>query len=173
MAAFAREYNLVRKKVLEVGSGRYSQYVVPDYTGLDISPSANRFYQKPFVVGSATLMQFTDYAYDSVWTIFASEHVDNPEAALNEIRRVSKDGAIIFVSLAWDVSRFAADGYPVRPYADFCLTDRCWIKVGVRLITNGLKPGTHFTDHSSDEGSLLPGPCILATASRRSMRAGE
>ena len=125
MSAFALEYNLVRKKVLEVGSGRgYLQDIVPDYTGLDISPSAKRFYQKPFVVGSATLMPFTDDEYDSVWTIFVLEHVDNPEAALNEIRRVSKDGAILFVAPAWDVSPFAADGYPVRPYADFGITGK-------------------------------------------------
>jgi SAM-dependent methyltransferase len=120
VSVFARQYDLAGKKTLEVGSGRgYLQDVVPDYTGLDISRSAKRFYHKPFVVGSATLMPFADDQYDSIWTVFVLEHVDNPEAALNEIRRVSKNGAILFLAPAWDVSPFAANGYPVRPYADF------------------------------------------------------
>ena len=120
VSAFVRQYDLAGKKILEVGSGRgYLQDVVPQYTGLDISPSAKRFYHKRFIVGSATLMPFADDQYDSVWTVFVLEHVDNPEAALNEIRRVSKGGAILFLAPAWDVSPFASDGYPVRPYADF------------------------------------------------------
>ena len=37
--SFANEFGLRDKKVLEVGSGRgYLQDIVPDYTGLDISP---------------------------------------------------------------------------------------------------------------------------------------
>jgi SAM-dependent methyltransferase len=133
VSAFARQYDLAGKKVLEVGSGRgYLQDVVADYTGLDISPSAKRFYHKPFIVGSATLMPFADNQYDSVWTVFVLEHVDNPEAALSEIRRVSKDGAILFIAPAWDVSPFAADGYPVRPYGDFGIygkTMKAWMPV--------------------------------------------
>jgi SAM-dependent methyltransferase len=90
VSVFARQYDLAGKKTLEVGSGRgYLQDVVPDYTGLDISRSAKRFYHKPFVVGSATLMPFADDQYDSTWTVFVLEHVDNPEAALNEMRRGS------------------------------------------------------------------------------------
>ena len=125
VSVFARQYELAGKKTLEVGSGRgYLQDIVPDYTGLDISPSAKRFYHKPFIVGSATLMPFADNQYDSVWTVFVLEHVDNPEAAINEIRRVSKNGAILFLAPAWDVSPFAANGYPVRPYADFGISGK-------------------------------------------------
>ncbi len=116
---FAQRYGLGNKKVLDVGSGRgYLQDVVNHYTGLDISPSAKRFYHKPFIVGSATFMPFSDNAFDSAWTLFVLEHVDNPEAALAEMRRVVKDGGVLFLAPAWDVSPWASAGYPVRPYSD-------------------------------------------------------
>jgi len=116
---FAQRYGLGNKKVLDVGSGRgYLQDVVNDYTGLDISPSARRLYHKPFIVGSATFMPFSDSSFDSAWTLFVLEHVDNPEAALAEIRRVVKDGGVLFLAPAWDVSPWAAAGYPARPYSD-------------------------------------------------------
>ncbi len=119
---FAQQYGLGNKKVLEVGSGRgYLQDVVNDYTGLDISLSAKRLYHKPFIVASATYMPFPDDAFDSAWTLFVLEHVDNPEAALVEIRRVVKDGGVLFLAPAWDVSPWAAGGYPVRPYSDLGL----------------------------------------------------
>ena len=119
VSEFAHQYGLERKRVLDVGSGRgYLQDVVNDYTGLDISPSAKRLYHKPFIVGSATFMPFADGAFDSEWTLFVLEHVDNPEAALSEMRRVAKDGGVLFLAPAWDVSPWASVGYPVRPYSD-------------------------------------------------------
>jgi SAM-dependent methyltransferase len=152
VSGFARENHLTGKKILEVGSGRgYLQDVVADYTGLDISPSAKRFYHKPFIVGSATLMPFGDDHFDSVWTVFTLEHVDNPEAALNEIRRVSRDGAILFLAPAWDVSPFAADGYPVRPYADLGIAGKIvktWVPVESYFWTLS-KPPVRFIRYAS------------------------
>jgi SAM-dependent methyltransferase len=116
---FAQQFGLDKKKVLDVGSGRgFLQDVVNDYTGLDISPSAKRLYHKPFIVASATAMPLPDNTFDSAWTLFVLEHVDNPEAAVAEIRRVVKDGGVLFLAPAWDVSPWAAGGYPVRPYSD-------------------------------------------------------
>ncbi len=116
----AQKYGLKGKKVLDVGAGRgYLQDVVPDYTGLDISPSARRFFHKPFALASATLMPFPDNQFDSVWSVWVLEHVPNPEAALVEIRRVAKDGGLLYLRPAWDASPFAANGYDVRPYSDF------------------------------------------------------
>ena len=52
-----QKYGLSDKRVLDVGSGDGSlQDLVTDYTGLDISESARRFYHKPFVAASATSM---------------------------------------------------------------------------------------------------------------------
>jgi SAM-dependent methyltransferase len=119
---FAEMYNLFDKKVLDVGAGRgYLQDIVPDYTGLDISPSAKRFFHKKFVHASATYMPFKDDEFDGAWSIRVFEHVPNPEAALREIRRVVKDGGVILMSPAWNCRPWAADGYPVRPYSDFSL----------------------------------------------------
>jgi len=119
---FVAQYNLAAKKVLDVGSGRgYLQDVVDDYTGLDISSTAARFYHKKFVLGSATAMPFADNSFDGIWSIWVLEHVPNPEQALQEVRRVAKDGSLLYLSPAWDCPPYLANGYNVRPYSDFGL----------------------------------------------------
>ncbi len=120
LQSFIAQYGLAGKKALDVGSGRgYLQDVVQDYTGLDISPTAARFYHKKFVLGSATSMPFDADSFDVVWSIDVLEHVPNPEQALREIRRVAKDGALLYLVPAWDCQPYLADGYNVRPYSDF------------------------------------------------------
>jgi SAM-dependent methyltransferase len=120
VAAFASSFGLADKKVLDIGAGRgYLQDVVADYTGLDISPSVKRFFHKPFVLASATLMPFEDNSFDVAWSIWVLEHVPNPEAALVEMRRVVKNGGLIYLAPAWDCKPWLAQGYPVRPYGDF------------------------------------------------------
>jgi SAM-dependent methyltransferase len=119
---FVAAQHLERKRVLEVGSGRgYLQDVVDDYTGLDISPSAKRFYHKPFVLGSATALPFPDNAYDALWSIWVVEHVPNPEQAFREMRRVVADHGLLYLFPAWGANPWAAEGYDVRPYTDFGL----------------------------------------------------
>lgn len=119
---FVGRYQLQSKKILEVGAGRgYLQDVVSDYTGQDIAPTAGRFFHKPFVLGSATAMPFKDNSFDAIWSIWVLEHVPNPEQALREIRRVSNDGAVLYLLPAWECTPWAAQGYRVRPYSDFGL----------------------------------------------------
>src|SRR5258708_3429785 len=51
--AFVKRYVLNDGAVLDIGSGGGSlQDAAQNYTGLDISPTAARFYHKKFVVGS-------------------------------------------------------------------------------------------------------------------------
>ena len=120
LQTFVSQYGLTGMKALDVGSGRgYLQDVVENYTGLDISPTAARFYHKKFVLGSATSMPFEPDSFDVVWSIDVLEHVPNPEQALREIRRVAKDGALLYLLPAWDCQPYLADGYNVRPYGDF------------------------------------------------------
>jgi ubiquinone/menaquinone biosynthesis C-methylase UbiE len=120
LAEFIKKYDLQDKKALEVGAGSgLLQDAVADYTGLDISPTARKFFHKPFVEASATDMPFPDNSFDALWTIWVLEHIPNPEMALMEIRRVVKPGGLLLLRPAWDCSRFAARGYPVRPYSDF------------------------------------------------------
>jgi SAM-dependent methyltransferase len=120
LSEFVSEQHLKNKKVLEVGAGRgYLQDLVDDYTGLDISPTAKRFFTKPFVLGSATALPFRDNQVDAVWSIWVVEHVPNPEQAFREMRRVVKDGGLLYLFPAWDCPPWAAQGYAVRPYSDF------------------------------------------------------
>jgi SAM-dependent methyltransferase len=118
--AFVARYDLVSRKILDVGSGRgYLQDMVDDYTGLDISTTAARFYHKKFVLGSATALPFEANAFDAIWSIWVLEHVPNPEQALEEIRRVAKDGSLLYLWPAWNAQPYLSGGYNVRPYRDF------------------------------------------------------
>lgn len=117
---FVERYGLNNKKILEVGAGSgLLQDIVEDYTGLEISRSARRFFHKPFVEASATNMPFSDNTFDAIWSFRVLEHIPNPEMALLEMRRVVKPGGYILLHFAFDVDRYAAQGYGVRPFSDF------------------------------------------------------
>lgn len=125
VAGFVRKYGLQSKRVLDVGSGSgLLQDLVPDYTGLDIAASARRFFHKPFVHASATEMPFADGEFDAIWTIGVLEHIESPERALLEMRRVVKSGGLLYLDPAWNCSSWASQGYDVRPYSDFGLVDK-------------------------------------------------
>ncbi|MGH7871173.1 MAG: class I SAM-dependent methyltransferase [Candidatus Binatia bacterium] len=118
--SFVTAYNLKNASVLEIGSGRGSlQNIVENYTGLDISPTVAKYYQKPFVLGSATSLPFEDNSFDAIWSVWVFEHVLNPEQAFAEARRVTRQGGLLFLFPAWNVSSWLAEGYSVRPYSDF------------------------------------------------------
>jgi len=124
---------LKNKKALDVGAGRgYLQDIVDDYTGLDISTTAGRFYHKRFVLGSATALPFPDDQFDIAWSVYVLEHVPNPEQALREMRRVVKDGGFVYLQPSWGCVSWAADGYEVRPYSDFSLKGKL-IKASIPL----------------------------------------
>ena len=117
---FVNRFELRTRPVVEVGSGGgYLQDVAEDYTGLDISTEVSRYYHKRFVLGSATAMPFPDNSFDGLWSIWVLEHVVGPEQALREIRRVVRNGGVIFLLPAWNCNGWAAQGYSVRPCADF------------------------------------------------------
>jgi len=122
MKKFVLDYDMAGKKVLDVGAGDGSiQNLVEDYTGLDLSEAARHLFNKPFVQGSATALPFEDNHFDSVWTVYTLEHVPNPEQMLREMRRVVKDGGVIYLSAGWYVGSWKADGYEARPFSDFGL----------------------------------------------------
>ncbi|HET8622336.1 MAG TPA: class I SAM-dependent methyltransferase [Gemmatimonadales bacterium] len=117
---FVEQLGLEDAAVLDVGSGKgHLQDVVENYTGLDISSEAAKYYHKRFVPGTATAMPFADNEFDAAWSIWVLEHIPNPEAALSEIRRVVKSGGVLFLLPAWDCKPWAAQGYEARPYSDF------------------------------------------------------
>jgi SAM-dependent methyltransferase len=133
VSEFVKQFNLSDRSVLEIGSGRGNlQDVADNYIGLDISPSVARFYHKKFVLGSATALPFPDDSFDGVWSIWVFEHVANPEQAFLEARRVIRDGGVLFLLPAWNCPPWAAEGYEVRPYADFNLAGKL-IKASITL----------------------------------------
>ena len=122
---FVQAYHLEKARVLDVGAGTgYLQDIVENYVGLDISPTASRYYHKPFIEASATDMPIPDNDFDLIWSIWVLEHVPSPEQALTEMRRVAKDGGILFLVPAWECSPYFAQGYAVRPFSDFDLSGK-------------------------------------------------
>ena len=122
---FVARNRLRDARVLDVGSGEGTlQDVVADYTGLDISATARAKYHKRFVQADARAMPFEDGEFDALWTVWALEHIPNPEQALREMRRDLKSNGLLYLSPAWLCSDLAPNGYPVRPYSDFGLAGR-------------------------------------------------
>lgn len=120
IADFVKRFDLSGKRVLDVGAGTgYLQDEVANYVGLDISGSAHSYFHKPFVQASATEMPFGDGEFDALWSIWVMEHVPKPEQALVEMRRVVKDGGLLYLMPAWNCTPWAAQGYLVRPFTDF------------------------------------------------------
>lgn len=156
IGAFVKRYNLDDGAVLDIGSGGgYLQDATQNYTGLDISPTAARFYHKKFVVGSATAMPFQDGSFDGAWSIAVFEHIPNPEQALYETRRVMRDNGVLFLFPSWNCRSWAADGYDVRPYSDFGLSGRL-IKASIPLRSSA----------AFRLASLLPNRLIRAVAAQ-------
>ncbi|MEO5926677.1 MAG: class I SAM-dependent methyltransferase [Bryobacteraceae bacterium] len=117
--AFIKREHLEKSRVLDVGAGTgYLQDLVQNYVGLDISPTASRYYHKPFIQASATDMPIPDNDFDLIWSIWVLEHVPNPEQALAEIRRVAKDGGLLYLMPAWNCDWYMGDGYRVRAFSD-------------------------------------------------------
>ena len=137
LQSFVEQYGLRDKKALEVGAGSgYLQDVMADYTGLDVSPTARRFFKKPFVLGSATALPFRDNEFDVIWSIWVLEHIPNPEQALREMRRVVKPNGFIYLRPTWNCVPWKADGYEVRPYSDFDLIGKI-TKASIPLRSSG------------------------------------
>jgi ubiquinone/menaquinone biosynthesis C-methylase UbiE len=131
---FVEQMGLKDKRILDVGAGTgYLQDVVPNYVGLDISSTAKRFFHKPYVEASATNMPFQADEFDGLMSIWVLEHVPNPEQALMEMRRVVKDGGLLYLLPAWNCIPWAADGYAVRPYSDFGFGGKV-VKASLRLL---------------------------------------
>jgi SAM-dependent methyltransferase len=117
---FIEQYQLQQKKCLEVGCGRgIFQNVVDNYVGVDISESVRELIYKPFYRCCATNLPFEDNSFDAIWTNAVLEHVPEPEKAMQQMRRVLKNGGLLLFNPAWQCRSWAAQGYAVRAYSDF------------------------------------------------------
>jgi len=136
VASFVQTYHLQSAHVLEVGAGSgLLQDELHDYTGLDLSATARRYFHKPFVQADARAMPFADASFDAAWSIWVLEHIPNPEMALAEMRRILKPNGLLLLWPAWRVSPLAARGYHSRPYRDFDVGGKL-IKASIGLRTN-------------------------------------
>lgn len=120
--AFITEYGLRSKKCLEIGSAAgIFQDMVDDYTGADVSEEVRPHYHKPYVVVKDARYPFPDGSFEAIWTIATYEHIPDLDSAMRELARLLKPGGLLFFSPAWQCRPWAAEGYAVRPYADFGL----------------------------------------------------
>lgn len=95
------------KKILDVGgAGGFKKILAPyrelfqnaSYQSLDISPEAH-----PDVVGNIHNLPIADASLDGILCISVLEHVEKPQTAFDEMRRVLKPGGrcLIYVPFLW------------------------------------------------------------------------
>lgn len=110
---------LQHRRVLEIGSGTgLLQDLVEDYVGIDIATSSGRFLRKPFIVGSAAQLPFSDNSFDAAFSVWVLEHVEQPEYMLDELRRVIRPGGTLFLVAAYNVAPWISSGLHRRPFRD-------------------------------------------------------
>ena len=112
-------------KWLEVGCGRgHLQDVVEDFVGVDVAETVAPFLRKPFRCAPAEKLPFSADTFDGIWSYAVLEHVDSPERALAEMRRVLKPGGILLLAPAWQCRPWAGKDYAWKPYRDLPWPDR-------------------------------------------------
>jgi SAM-dependent methyltransferase len=108
-----RRHELQRfPSVLDVGCGlgEVSRFLLQSYSdmhvaGIDISSEAvefcHRFASSPnakYELGSAICIPFPDESYDITWCGETIEHVEDPDVAIEEMKRVTNEGGFIVIS---------------------------------------------------------------------------
>ncbi len=118
------QYGRRSEKWLEVGCGRgFLQDVVVDYTGVDVTATVASFLHKPFCCAPAEALPFEASSFDGLWSYAVLEHVENPEQALSEMRRVLKSSGLLILSPAWQCRAWAGRDYAWKPWRDLSLLD--------------------------------------------------
>jgi SAM-dependent methyltransferase len=119
------QYGRGEGRWLEVGCGRgLLQDVVVDYTGVDLAGTVATYLHKPFRCAPAEALPFEDDVFDGAWSYAVLEHVDDPEKALAEMRRVLKPGGILILAPAWHCRSWAGRDYAWTTYGELSLPDR-------------------------------------------------
>ena len=118
-------YGNARGKWLEVGCGRgVLQDIVADYTGVDIADTVAPFLHKPFRCAPAETLPFPDSHFDGLWSYAVLEHVEYPEKAQTEMRRVLKPGGILLLAPAWQCRPWAGQNYAWEDYSALSFGNR-------------------------------------------------
>ena len=94
-------------EILDIGCGagwstqQLAEQLQTTVVGMDVHPSS---FEAPiggkvkFVAGSALALPFRDDRFEFVTSYQTLEHVENPEAALDEMRRVTSPGGVVIVA---------------------------------------------------------------------------
>lgn len=94
--AASREF--ITGKVLDVGAGEFTRYKhlfeANEYIRMDVVPS-----EATDIVGSAEDMPFAENMFDAVVCTQVFEHLQNPDKAASEIRRVLKPGGYCLLTV--------------------------------------------------------------------------
>lgn len=110
---------------LEVGCGRgWLQNMVADYVGVDVAETVAAFLKKPFHCAPAENLPFADNRFDGIWSYAALEHMEDPEQALAEMRRVLKTDGLLFLAPAWHCRPWVGRDYAWKSYGELPWRDR-------------------------------------------------
>jgi SAM-dependent methyltransferase len=130
---------------------------------------------------SATAMTFPDASFDFVYSHSVFEHIDDPRAALEEVRRVLRPGGAAYISVHIYTShsgshdpKILADGTPIAPlwphlrpaYADTIRPNTYLNKLSLadwRLLFEEVMPGVKFLNDRQD-GEIGDGLKVLREA---------
>lgn len=145
-----QEAALLRGTLLDVGCGKkpYADLIQVDtYIGLDV-PTSMHGIQKVDVIGTAWRLPFRDQVFDSILCTEVLEHVPDPVAALQEMRRVTRTHGVLLltVPLSEQLHEEPYDFYRFTRYALTDLLDKTgwrvkriherggvWLELGYRL----------------------------------------
>lgn len=146
----ARGANVLHGKLLDVGCGKkpYANLIHVDaYIGLDV-PTSMHGTQQVDVIGTVLGLPFKDEVFDSILCTEVLEHVPDPVAALQEMRRVTRPGGVLLltVPLSEQLHEEPYDFYRFTRYALTYLLDKTgwrvqciherggvWLELGYRL----------------------------------------
>jgi SAM-dependent methyltransferase len=116
--------------VLEVGAsiGRASQFF-PNYTGVEYSKKAvdigKSIYGEEInlIQGDARQLPIINSSYDFIFSINVLEHVPEPEYALDEMLRVARKEAFIYLDPAYNCRSYKVKKLEVRKFKDLSILE--------------------------------------------------
>ncbi len=91
----------------------YSTYLVTDYRKTDFVPPNSRI---SFEVADVELLPYDDRTFDRVLATCLLHHLGEPAKALQEVRRVTKPGGLVSLTLPCDPGMLYRFGKAVGPY---------------------------------------------------------
>ncbi len=110
---------------LEIGCGAgLMSRIGSGYVGIDISWTALRGKAYMGAVSSADTLPFPEKVFENIFSYHMLEHIERPEAVLEEIARVLKPGGIIYLKPAWNCRSWNNKKLIRKPYSILSLKEK-------------------------------------------------